>query len=97
MRHTLWHTHPIIGLGVIISLSLVPPTLLSYSLLFALERKSAEDFQDHMWDSERVRGLAAGEDQDGDGITSAEERVKESAEWLNAVLRGIWPIMNPML
>lgn len=97
LRHTTWQAHPVLCLGVILSLSVVPPTLLAYSLLFALERKSAEDFEDHMWDSERARGLAAGEDHDGDGVVQTGERIKESAEWLNTVLRGVWPIINPNL
>lgn len=97
IRHTIWQAHPVVGLGVILSLSLAPPTLLAYSLLFALDRKSAEDFMDHMWDSERARGIAAGEDHDGDGIVQTEERIKESAEWLNTLLKGVWPIANPNL
>ena len=39
----------------------------------------------------------AGSDEDGDGQVNAEERTKESAEWANAILRGVWPIMNPDL
>ena len=44
-----------------------------------------------------MRGLKAGSDVDGDGKISDEERIKESAEWANAVLRGVWPVMNPEL
>ena len=32
-----------------------------------------------------------------DGEVGEEERTKESAEWANAFLRGVWPIMNPDL
>ncbi|KAI5121834.1 hypothetical protein M0805_003268 [Coniferiporia weirii] len=87
-------SHSFLSLGVFLVLSLALPSFLAYSLLFALEKKSAEDFTDRVWDSERARGLAAGEDQDGNGIVDVEERTKESAEWVNAILRGIWPIIN---
>lgn len=74
--------------------SLIPPSIFAYVSHFALRHKSAEDFADRVWDSERARGIAAGQDSDGDGRISNEERIKESAEWLNAALRGIWPIVN---
>lgn len=69
--------------------------MLAYSLLFAIERQSAEDFEDHVWDAERTRGTTAGQDQDGDGEVGVNERLKESAEWLNTVVSGVWPIINP--
>jgi hypothetical protein len=71
--------------------------MLAYTLLFALKRESKEDFADRAWGAERARGLAAGEDEDGDGKVSGKERIKESAEWVNSVLRGLWSIINPDL
>ncbi|KAF7799495.1 hypothetical protein EIP86_010730 [Pleurotus ostreatoroseus] len=56
---------------------------------------SQRDFDDRVWDSERIRGLRAGSDLDGDGVVGPDERVRESAEWANAILRGVWPILNP--
>ena len=41
-----------------------------------------------------MRGLMAGSDVDHDGNVTDEERTKESAEWANAVVRGLWPIIN---
>ena len=37
------------------------------------------------------------EDHDGDGMIGTGERIKESAEWMNAFLRGVWPLINPDL
>ncbi|KAL5494884.1 hypothetical protein ACEPAI_346 [Sanghuangporus weigelae] len=94
----IWfQAHPYINLGMFLIIVLVPPSLFAYTLLFALDRKSEEDFEDHVWDAERARGLAAGEDQNGDGMIGTDERIKESTEWLNAFLRGVWPIINPDL
>lgn len=44
-----------------------------------------------------MRGLQAGSDLNGDGKVEGDERTKEGAEWANAVLRGVWPIVNPDL
>ncbi|KAL5476528.1 hypothetical protein ACEPAI_3385 [Sanghuangporus weigelae] len=92
-----FQAHPYISLGIFIIIALVLPSLFAYILLFALDRKSEEDFEDHVWDAERARGLAAGEDQNNDGMIGTDERIKESAEWLSAFLRGVWPIINPDL
>ncbi|KAH8101754.1 hypothetical protein BXZ70DRAFT_1071093 [Cristinia sonorae] len=78
-------------------LSLIPPTILTYVLGFRLRNVSRSDFENRVWHSERMRGLKAGSDVDGNGKVSEEERTKESAEWANALLRGVWPIMNPDL
>ena len=75
-------------------LSLAPPLLFSYCLLFSVQSKASQEYDSRAWDSERQRGLTAGEDSNRDGRVSADERVKESAEWLNATLRYIWPIIN---
>ena len=73
------------------------PTVFAYVLNFRLQRAAVNDFEDRIWHAERMRGLQAGSDVDGDGEVTDEERTKESAEWANALLRGIWPIMNPDL
>lgn len=86
--------HPKIYGFIHLVLSLIPPTIIAYSLLFMVGRKSSEDFEDRVWEAERERGLTAGKDKDKDGKIEIEERIRESAEWLNALLRGVWPIIN---
>lgn len=71
------------------------PTCFAYILFFRIQNMSRADFDDRAWDTERIRGLRAGSDLDGDGVVGPDERVRESAEWANAVLRGLWPILNP--
>lgn len=75
-------------------LCLIPPAFLSYSLFFRMNKASEADFEQRMWHAERMRGLAAGSDVDGDGKVTDEERTRESAEWANALVRGLWPILN---
>ncbi|KAG8829696.1 hypothetical protein FRC20_008608, partial [Serendipita sp. 405] len=60
-----------------------------------MQSKGEDDADRHAWAVERRRGLQAGPDKDGDGKIEAEEKIKESAEWLNALLKGVWPIINP--
>lgn len=79
------------------TLAVIAPTFYASVLFVRAQNISRKDFEDHAWHSERVRGLRAGSDLDGDGNISTEERVNESAEWANEMLRGIWPIMNPDL
>ena len=78
-------------------IALVLPSCLAYALFFRINSISRQDFDDRAWHSERIRGLRAGTDLDGDGEVESEERTKESAEWVNGVLRGVWPILNPDL
>ncbi|TBU59824.1 hypothetical protein BD310DRAFT_1038272 [Dichomitus squalens] len=80
-----WHWRVLLAL---------PPALISYVLLFRLNHAAEADFEQRVWHSERMRGLAAGSDVDHDGNVTDEERTKESAEWANAVVRGLWPIIN---
>lgn len=77
--------------------ALAVPTLVAYTMNFRIHRLSKVDFDDRAWHAERMRGLRAGSDVDGDGKVSGEERTKESGEWANAILRGLWPIINPDL
>ncbi|CCM05424.1 uncharacterized protein FIBRA_07641 [Fibroporia radiculosa] len=76
-------------------LFLLPPSLLAYVLHFRMQNISQGDFEDRAWHTERIRGLRAGSDLDGDGQIEDEERTRESTEWVNSVLRGVWPIVNP--
>ena len=77
------------------ALCVVPPAFLSYCLLFRANKMAEDDFERRIWHAERMRGLRAGSDVDGDGKVTDEERTRESAEWANAVVRGLWPIINP--
>ena len=90
-------THLFASSLVTAALALVLPTVFAYVLLFRIKCIARMDFDDRVWHAERLRGLTAGGDEDGDGKVNSEERTKESAEWANAVLRGVWPIMNPDL
>ncbi len=62
--------------------------------MFRINKAAQGDFEQRVWHAERMRGLAAGSDVDGDGKVTDDERTRESAEWANAVIRGLWPIMN---
>ncbi|KAH9847036.1 hypothetical protein C2E23DRAFT_850404 [Lenzites betulinus] len=72
----------------------IPPAFLSYCLFFRMNKAAEADFETRMWHAERMRGLAAGSDVDGDGKVTDKERTRESAEWANAIVRGLWPILN---
>jgi hypothetical protein len=78
-------------------LALGLPTFFAYCQLFRIKCIAVADFEDRAWHAERLRGLKAGSDWNGDGQVEDEERTKESAEWANTVLRGVWPILNPDL
>ncbi|KIJ54345.1 hypothetical protein M422DRAFT_73809 [Sphaerobolus stellatus SS14] len=80
-----------------IPFALAVPSAIAYCLIFRLRRIAQQDFEDRVVHSERLRGLRAGSDQDGDGTVETEERMKESAEWVNEFLRGVWPIINPQM
>jgi hypothetical protein len=75
--------------------SLGIPAALSFLWMYRMQSKSEDDADRRLWDAERRRGLQAGLDKDGDGKIEVEEKIKESAEWLNALLAGVWPIINP--
>jgi len=77
--------------------SLAVPSVLTYCIVYRLRRMTQQDFEDRAWHSERLRGMRAGSDLDGDGKVETEERTKESAEWANEFLRGLWPIINPQM
>ncbi|EED84133.1 predicted protein [Postia placenta Mad-698-R] len=78
----------------ILCFSIVPPSLLAYTLLFRMRNISRSDFEDRAWHAERLRGLGARVDREGDNQIEDGDRPRESVEWLNAVLRGVWPIIN---
>ena len=71
-----------------------PPVFVGYCSLFWVNRATETDFEQRVWHAERMRGLAAGSDVNHDGNVSGEERIKESAEWANALVRGLWPTVN---
>lgn len=77
--------------------ALAIPTFVAYAMDFRIHRMSEADLEDRSWHSERMRGLTAGSDVDGDGNPSDGERTKEGAEWVNAILRAMWPTINPEL
>lgn len=64
--------------------------MVAWFVVFRLRDFVKRDLADRLWNAERERGVQAGDDLDGNGIISADERVKESVEWLNALLRRIW-------
>ncbi|EPQ51591.1 hypothetical protein GLOTRDRAFT_117939 [Gloeophyllum trabeum ATCC 11539] len=78
-------------------LSLVPPTLYTYGCMYKLRNDADSDFDDRLWHAERERGWRGGQDRDNDGTVEGEERFKESAEWVNDLVKGVWPIINPDL
>lgn len=56
--------------------------------------------EDARWDKERQRGLAAQKGVVGnydDDTGKVEDGIKESAEWLNALMDQLWAVMNPDL
>ncbi|PVF96053.1 hypothetical protein CPB86DRAFT_737459 [Serendipita vermifera] len=74
--------------------SLGIPAALSMLWMYRMRSKGEDDADRRAWDVERRRGLQAGYDKDKDGKIEAEEKIKESAEWLNSLLGGVWPIIN---
>lgn len=64
------------------ALATIPSSFLAYTLLFRLRNLARNKFDGRVW-------LKAGSDVDGGGKVSEEERIKESVEWANAVLRGV--------
>jgi len=82
---------------LLLSLSFIPPSLITVFLLHRLQRHAHEHEDQQIWNMERQRGLQAGYDLNDDGKVDITERVRESAEWFNALLRGVWPIINPDL
>lgn len=82
---------------ILLPLSMIAPSMLASFWLFRLSTHADEHADQQAWHVERLRGQRAGYDVDHDGKVEVEERMKESAEWFNALLKGVWPIMNPDL
>jgi hypothetical protein len=74
--------------------SLGPPALLARHLLSSLDRTITSDASRRLWAAERERGARAGLDTDGDGKVDESEKTHESAEWANALIAGVWPVLN---
>lgn len=79
---------------LLLPLSFIPPSLITVFLLHRLQRHAHEHEDQQIWNMERQRGLQAGYDLNEDGKVDITERIRESAEWFNALLRGVWPIIN---
>ncbi|CAG8636125.1 6307_t:CDS:2, partial [Acaulospora colombiana] len=68
--------------------SLGIPAALSLLWMYRMQSKGEDDADRRAWEVERRRGLQAGYDKDKDGKIEADEKIKESAEWLNSLLGG---------
>jgi hypothetical protein len=77
--------------------TILPPIVTALTLLNKVRNTAINDADARVWYAERIRGLRAGRDADHDGEVETEERMRESAEWANGLLAGVWPIMNPSL
>lgn len=66
-------------------------------------KKLQEGAEDNRWERERQRGKQArnptkdNKQTSFDEVGEAQEGVKEGAEWLNAIMEGLWAVMNPEL
>ncbi|PWN33168.1 uncharacterized protein FA14DRAFT_146898 [Meira miltonrushii] len=66
-------------------------------------KKLQEGAEDNRWERERQRGRQARnppkdrKQTSFDEVGEAQEGVKEGAEWLNAIMEGLWAVMNPEL
>ena len=72
----------------------IPSVFVSYCSLFLVSKAADTGFEQRIWHAERMRGLAAGSEVDHGGNVTDEERIKESAERANALVRGLWPTIN---
>ena len=75
-------------------LCVILSVFVSYCSLFLVNKAADTGFEQRIWHAERMRGLAAGPEVDHDGNVMDEERIKESAERANALVRGLWPTIN---
>jgi hypothetical protein len=82
---------------ILYPLATIPPVLTTATLINKVRNTATDDADARVWYSERIRGLRAGRDTDRDGDVKTEERMRESAEWANNLIAGVWPIMNPAL
>lgn len=85
---------PLLPPPVLRPLLLVPNALAACGLLRHFRHAARDEYARRLWHAERVRGARAGRDGDGDGAVGPRERTRESAEWANALLAGVWPIVN---
>ncbi|OCH83704.1 hypothetical protein OBBRIDRAFT_829808 [Obba rivulosa] len=73
---------------------MILPSIFAYCMLFRLRNVSDDDFERQVWHAEQMGVLRVGSEVDGAGQVSDEERTRESTEWANATMRGVWPILN---
>ncbi|KAI0037069.1 hypothetical protein K488DRAFT_39722 [Vararia minispora EC-137] len=73
----------------------LPPLIVTPTLLNKVRNTAVNDADARVWYSERIRGIRAGYSADQDGDVKTEDRMR--AEWVNALVAGVWPILNPSL
>ncbi|TFY71782.1 hypothetical protein EVG20_g1232 [Dentipellis fragilis] len=86
-----------VGTVVRLALAFIPAGFTTSFLIKRLNNTALSSASAHAWHSERIRGERAGADVHNKGKIGADERVHESAEWANAIVAAVWPIMNPAL
>ncbi|QRV80408.1 C2 domain-containing protein [Ceratobasidium sp. AG-Ba] len=79
--------------------SLALPSLISYVLVFRLHADSTNDFEAHVWDAERRRGVTSVDvpEHSDDSGSGKDKALEESAEWTNSLLKELWPRIDPDL
>ncbi|CUA67212.1 Meiotically up-regulated gene 190 protein [Schizosaccharomyces pombe 972h-] [Rhizoctonia solani] len=95
-----WHLGPISlapGSPIFWALSLLMPSLISYVLIYRLHAEASNDFEAHIWDSERKRGGMGVMSLEDSEHSQDEKAIHESVEWGNGFLKGLWPRIDPDL
>ncbi|KAL5640344.1 hypothetical protein ACGC1H_007571 [Rhizoctonia solani] len=77
--------------------SLIMPSLISYTLIYRLHAEASNDFEAHVWDSERKRGAMGVMSLEDSEHSQDEKAIHESVEWGNGFLKGLWPRIDPDL
>ncbi|CAE6476050.1 unnamed protein product [Rhizoctonia solani] len=95
-----WHIGPVSlapGAPVFWALSLLMPSLVSYTLIYRLHAEASNDFEAHIWDSERRRGAMSVMSPQDSEHSQDKKDIHESVEWGNGLLKGLWPRIDPDL
>ncbi|CAE7233874.1 unnamed protein product [Rhizoctonia solani] len=85
------------GTPTFCALSLLIPSLVSYALIYRLHAEASNDFEAHIWDSERKRGAMAVMSLKDSEHSQDKKAIHESVEWGNGLLKGLWPRIDPDL